>query len=453
MAAVKNRKKTVLLLCLLAMLAAGCGKDTLRKMGASWENTAVVPGFCTVRLIVDGQTYTQRVKAGDTIKPAVEVPDGLAIPLWRDASGHAVDLETTPVMADTVYSAALFPDLYRHAPYLFPDKNGFIRPDETLIGGEFAAALEALASSKAVYNALSLPEDDAPVTKALLERYLTDLFPAEGLTAALRTLPDGEVSRASFAAVMNTLLGRQDTEHVRITEKQALPRDLALDRADAPDLLAAALDYEAAADGKPITQAVLDMPWEPGFTILDGWLYYADENGVLLRDGQVGTLVFGSDGRYTSTDAELDTIVAGLLDGFIMEHPEAERYDTLYTAFRYCRNEFSYANRGLLDYGATGWETEKAKEMFQTGAGNCYSFAAAFCVLARGLGYDAHCISGLVLELSRPHGWVEITVDGENFFYDPELAYASRIGERDNWGEDMFAIPMWDTWSWRYIWQ
>ena len=54
--------------------------------------------------------------------------------------------------------------------------------------------------------------------------------------------------------------------------------------------------------------------------------------------------------------------------------------------------------------------------------------------------------------MSRPHGWCEFEIDGENFFFDPQLARADMMGERDNWGEDMFAIPMWDTWSWRYIW-
>lgn len=195
----------------------------------------------------------------------------------------------------------------------------------------------------------------------------------------------------------------------------------------------------------------MEMKWQPGFSNLGGWLYYADETGVLLRDGELGTMTFGPDGCYTSGDAELDAIVAELLTGIIAEKPQGARTDWLYTAFRYCRNSFSYVNRGLLEFGETGWEAEKAKQMFQTGAGNCYSFAAAFWALARGLGYDAQGVSGRVLEQARPHGWVEFEMDGLRYIFDPELAFADMIGERDNWGEDMYKIPPGDWHSWLYV--
>lgn len=192
--------------------------------------------------------------------------------------------------------------------------------------------------------------------------------------------------------------------------------------------------------------------WEPGFHVIDGVLFYADENWDLLCDGQLGTLTFDEKGRYTSGNAELDAIVTELLAGFYEENPSASRYDILYEAFCYCRDEFRYVGRGILDFGATGWEVEWALEALQTKATNCYGFNAAFCQLARGLGYDAYCVSGKVLELAMPHGWCECEIDGELFIFDPQLAYRALTGERTNWGEDMFQVPMWEAWSWRYIW-
>ena len=68
--------------------------------------------------------------------------------------------------------------------------------------------------------------------------------------------------------------------------------------------------------------------WEPGFHVIDGVLFYADENWDLLCDGQLGTLTFDEKGRYTSGNAELDAIVTELLAGFYEENPGASR--TLY---------------------------------------------------------------------------------------------------------------------------
>lgn len=75
--------------------------------------------------------------------------------------------------------------------------------------------------------------------------------------------------------------------------------------------------------------------------------------------------------------------------------------------------------------------------------GNCFHYTAAFTVLARGLGYDARGISGQGFEPLMPHGWVEIYIDGEQLFFAPQTAAKEVVYRgRGNWGEDMFAIPM-----------
>ena len=92
----------------------------------------------------------------------------------------------------------------------------------------------------------------------------------------------------------------------------------------------------------------------------------------------------------------------------------------------------------------SGWEAAEALSMLEEGHGNCYSFAALYCELARAIGYDAHAYAGAVvgteknLELSysyvdvhgepmvlpqghSPHGWVEIEIDGTTYVFDTEI--------------------------------
>ena len=58
--------------------------------------------------------------------------------------------------------------------------------------------------------------------------------------------------------------------------------------------------------------------------------------------------------------------------------------------------------------------------MFSTGNGNCYSYAAAFCMLARAVGFDAYAMAGTADFMDNAHGWVEIELDGVGYLFDPE---------------------------------
>ena len=65
--------------------------------------------------------------------------------------------------------------------------------------------------------------------------------------------------------------------------------------------------------------------------------------------------------------------------------------------------------------------------MFETSKGNCYNFTAAFWALARGVGYDAVCYSGLVGVDRNPHSWVEIVFDGTPYIFDVETEMQNRL--------------------------
>ncbi len=99
--------------------------------------------------------------------------------------------------------------------------------------------------------------------------------------------------------------------------------------------------------------------------------------------------------------------------------------DNLRKAFTWTRDH-SYRHINGNNYGSTSWAEWYAADFFKRNTGNCYSFAAGFCYLARQLGYDANVHAGYVPSAaggSAPHGWVEIKRGGKTYICDPELAH------------------------------
>ncbi|MGI6220977.1 MAG: cell wall-binding repeat-containing protein [Coriobacteriales bacterium] len=112
--------------------------------------------------------------------------------------------------------------------------------------------------------------------------------------------------------------------------------------------------------------------------------------------------------------------------------------NNLRKAFNWTRNH-SYRHIDGNNYGSTKWAEKYAADFFKRNNGNCYSFAAAFCYLARQLGYDANVHAGYVPSAAggaAPHGWVEIKRSGKTYVCDPELAY--EIPSR-NWYMNTYA--------------
>ena len=164
---------------------------------------------------------------------------------------------------------------------------------------------------------------------------------------------------------------------------------------------------------------------QPGFLNLDGHLYCVGEDGYFLRDTMVGTLYFDISGRYTSGDDALDSFVADLVDS--QTNASMTREEMLRAVYDYVRDHYLYLKRNLYEVGETGWEIPEALLMFQSGKGNCYNFTAAFWSLARGIGFDAVCYSGLVGVGRDPHSWVEITFDGVPYVFDVETEMSYRL--------------------------
>lgn len=193
-------------------------------------------------------------------------------------------------------------------------------------------------------------------------------------------------------------------------------------------------------------------PFKPGFAHFQGHLYYVQEDGYFLRNGNVGQLHFGANGRYTSGDEALDAYVTELVAGFIEENPDKDRFGLLRVAYDYCVTgaDFKYLKRNIYKKGHTGWEVDDAKVMFETKRGNCYNFAAAFWALARGLGYEAYALAGNCTKSVQPHGWVQIEFDGADYFFDPEWHWDYIHDKREV--KDMFMISLEAADWWYYDW-
>lgn len=437
------------------MLLTGCGRakqDATQPPQTQPEQTQpeqTQPKQYAVRFVLGEQTLSmQMVQEGQSPGvPQVNL-QGYVFDCWTNQQGERVDAGKVKISGETVFTAVIYPDLTNHAPYLFAGENGDIRPTDTLTGEELSQALNALAVKPSVLTDLTLPKNEEQITGKTLMGVLNRCFP-DGALQNITIEETAPVTRGAFAQIINTLLDR--TGNVTLAEEQTLPMDNPLHTEQGKAVLEAVLQHTHEDAGLPIEQAVLAMPWQPGFTNLAGWLYYTDENGKLLVNGELGTLTFGADGRFTCGDEELDKIAAELVFSFMEENPGADREALLMKAFEYSRDNFNYVNRGLLEHGQTGWEVEKTKQMFEKKSGNCYNFAGVFWILARFLGYDATCYSGKCLSNAGPHGWVDIVMDGKTYIFDPQLAWREKTGGRENWGEDMFKVPEYLWHQWRYI--
>ena len=185
-----------------------------------------------------------------------------------------------------------------------------------------------------------------------------------------------------------------------------------------PEYTAPSLSYS---NEKPDVQLIDDC-----FYFVGPELHCVDENGEEVKDGSAFGLDFDSEGAETCGDPELDAYVRQVISE--QTDPDTmSREEMLKILYRYVVKNFTYRRRNLYDFGATGWVNDEAYTMFTTGKGNCYSFASAFCLLARGIGYDAEAYSGTMGPNRRPHAWVEIEFDGEPHIFDAEDDWTSGI--------------------------
>ena len=103
-------------------------------------------------------------------------------------------------------------------------------------------------------------------------------------------------------------------------------------------------------------------------------------------------------------------------------------YEKLHKCYKWTASHCSYAyKKNYYKPSGKKWVNKYASNMFQTRRGRCYSFAAAFAVMAREIGYkDVKVVVGSCNGFTGryiPHAWVEVVIDGKRKVFDPEYEY------------------------------
>lgn len=103
--------------------------------------------------------------------------------------------------------------------------------------------------------------------------------------------------------------------------------------------------------------------------------------------------------------------------------PKDSKQTKLRKGFMYMVKKYHYAVKpGYFVPAGKGWEESFGYNMLKTHGGRCYSFAAAFCLYAREVGYKANAVAGSISG-GAPHAWCEVKQNGIWYTYDPDLAY------------------------------
>ena len=465
----KNKTRFILLLAFLlfAFTMTDCTyrpksaeTPTVPAVAASPEATPgeTRPAY-TVTYVLDGETIgTETVTEGDRAAEIPSMAGDRGIVRWKNANGTETNAWTVPIFADTVFEAVPGPELHRTGAYIAPESDGLFHPLNTFTRSDAARAVYNLmvtkptgetflkdvttrarcyesATSLVTQGYMTLDNGhfypDVSISRADLTSLLGKLFSPGAVEKAMEDVPE-PMNRVQAAGVFNRLLGLES-----VTDMPYYP--------DVSPQMEGYADVELAG-----IQG--DLSWvrgeraEPGFVNLKGYLYCVDEDGYFLRDTMKGTLYFDAACRYTSGDEALDKYVADLIDSQIKG--SLSRDDMLRAAYVYVRDHYLYLKRSIYRVGETGWEIPEALIMFQTGKGNCYNFTGAFWAMARGLGYDAVCYSGLVGVGRDPHSWTEIEFDGVPYVFDVETEMSCRL--QDDYISNLYKMSYEQATLWSY---
>lgn len=407
------------------------------------EATALPAGttLFTVTYQADGAVlYTESVAEGACPLAATDPDCGdAAFAGWADGTGKMVDVTQVPVTADVTYTAVTGPGVVRDKAYFAPRDDGLFHPDEAFTRSDAARAVYAVLRTKpagetflgdvttraqcyqaattlvtAGYMQLTGNGDflpDTAISTADLTSLLTHIFAPNRVREALSGAGES-ITRGQAAVALNALLGIADVSGGAYFPDVA-PSDAAFGA------------VSAAGVSGGVTWGTGDGLPAAGYVNVDGYLYRFGDDGYFLKDQYEGTLYFGPDGRFTSGNESLDGYVADIVDS--QTDASMSRDEMLRAVYEYVRDHYLYLKRNYYEIGETGWEIDEALLMFQSGKGNCYNFTGAFWALARGVGFDASCVSGLVGVGRDPHSWVEISFDGTPYIFDVETEMSCRL--------------------------
>lgn len=298
--------------------------------------------------------------------------------------------------------------------------DGFFRPLQPVTRAEAAQALALLIPANV--HTRSFPDVPAshPAYAAISAAGGYGLF--SGDTSG-NFNPDASLQRAETAVVFNRLLGRSpDSTAIYASDLRYFPDVPTTHWAYGAVMEAVTTHSHIPSGSGELWREVQSepVPLADGCYRLNGQLYCVS-NGRFLRSETYECFSFDAEGRYTTGDSALDDRLNALADQYT--NSSMTRDQQLRALYNYCRDNFSYLKRPLLEAGTTGWEPEYAASFLSMGKGNCYSFASLFCLLAREIGQPAYTVIGGLGKNASAHGWVEIKLDGTVYLFDPQLEW------------------------------
>jgi|GEM_PF-4836549 len=185
----------------------------------------------------------------------------------------------------------------------------------------------------------------------------------------------------------------------------------------------------------PSTAAYKTVSWKSGNTKVAT----VDSKGfVTLTAESTGSAIItvtAQDGSGVSAKCEIvSTVSVGTARVYKNTQKIYKEVGTdLHANYMWVVKNLSYVRRNGHPAIPAGYTREQwyAVEGMETRKGNCYTYAAAFAQLAKGLGYDAQYIEGSVNGRNGgmlPHGFVIVTINGARYICDPEL---ESVGSRN----------------------
>lgn len=177
------------------------------------------------------------------------------------------------------------------------------------------------------------------------------------------------------------------------------------------------------------------------------YMYHTMDDYSLATDYWYGYLYFGKDCRYTSGDAALDGYVWNIVRPYVnlSDQTQVQKLLAAYYKIRggsgryyggsYGTSMFAYWPGGTL-VRAGRYDLRShvqifitcAKEMYQTGSGRCFQWAAAYHYVVRRLGFQSYLVVGEVWSTRNPHCWNMIKWSNTWHISDVELEWGHISG-------------------------
>lgn len=248
--------------------------------------------------------------------------------------------------------------------------------------------------------------------------------------------PDGTLSRAEAATIVNRVLGRiPDAQTINSASGIRIFPDVDRQYWAYLNIMEASIahDYIKENGGEKwayFKQEKTELP--AGFHVINGILYSVDsETGDFIVNRSADDHWYDEEGKYTTGNDILDRLMREATKECVKSGMSQQQ--KLKAVFDYTVNNFRYRAGQTLKAGSTGWTEKYAVPMFQSHRGNCYSYAAVFYYLAKNIGYNPKEAAGFLGRNRQPHGWVEISSGGIPYIYDTELTMMRRLKGYNNY--------------------